>query len=137
MIMTSNRVVWFNNPVGVATTEDGRKIKYGCGGPGASDCLGMLRDGSARFVAMEVKRPLPGCKTTADQDRFLALVKRHGGIAFVARSVGEANAALDKAIAEFKIMWHIPRRLTDLAKPFPINACSDILIDGMSLKKEG
>ena len=92
MIETSKRVVWFNNPVGLA--KDGkRKIKYGCGGKGASDLLGILRDGSGRFVACETKRP--GKKATKEQVRFIELVLRAGAIGFVASSVEGVNRELD------------------------------------------
>jgi hypothetical protein len=51
---------------------------------GIADILGCWQ---GRFVAIEVKRP--GGRTTPEQERFLEAVRRHGGIAFVARSIDD------------------------------------------------
>jgi hypothetical protein len=69
---------------------------------GSSDCIGLQRvlitpamvgSSLARFVAIETKSD----RGTADekQKRFLAMVSSFGGVAVVARSVADAQAALD------------------------------------------
>ncbi len=71
--------------VGVATTADGRKQRFGlC--VGSSDLVGVLAP-SGRFVAVEVKTDTG--RLRPEQELFLALVRRSGGIAFVARSVDD------------------------------------------------
>lgn len=64
---------------------------------GASACVPPLYHGCeashiARFLAIEVKRP--GQKPTPEQQAFLDLVKAHGGIAFVARSIDDVMKEL-------------------------------------------
>ena len=56
---------------------------------GIADILGCWQ---GRFVAIEVKRP--GGRTTPEQERFLEAVRRHGGIAFVARSIDDVILGL-------------------------------------------
>jgi hypothetical protein len=63
--------------------------------PGCSDILGQLVTG--HLLAVEVKRP--STKPTADQAAFLATVRDHGGLAVVARSVEDAQQALDAFFA--------------------------------------
>src|SRR6185503_8099288 len=76
--------LWRQN-VGVATTADGRKQRFGlC--VGSSDLIGILNP-SGRFVAVEVKTSTG--RIRPEQEMFLALVRRSGGIAFVARSVDD------------------------------------------------
>lgn len=60
--------------------------------PGCSDVLGQLTSG--HFLAVEVKRPSTG--PTDEQAAFLAQVNRAGGLAFIARSVEDVQAALDR-----------------------------------------
>lgn len=57
---------------------------------GCSDILGMLRDG--RLMVCECKRPGEALKP--EQQAFLDHVKRHGGVAFVARSIDDVTNAL-------------------------------------------
>jgi hypothetical protein len=57
----------------------GRFVRFGW--KGCSDLLGMMRDG--RLLAVECKAP--GGKMRAEQAEFLSLVRRFGGVAFVAR----------------------------------------------------
>jgi len=87
MVSTCDIVDWLNNPVGVARIGD-RTIRYGAGGVGASDLLGIMR-GSGIFVACEVK--VPGKKPTEEQKTFLRRVASAGGIAFCAHSSEEAK----------------------------------------------
>lgn len=58
--------------------------------PGVSDLVGMLPDG--RFLAVEVKRV--GNKATPEQQSFIDRVNQQGGLAFVARSIEDAETAL-------------------------------------------
>lgn len=49
---------------------------------GKSDILGIYK---GKFLAIEVKRP--SGRLSLDQELFLEEVKKHGGIAIIARSV--------------------------------------------------
>jgi Holliday junction resolvase len=57
--------------------------------PGCPDVLACV---AGRFVAVEVKRP--GERPTAQQQHAIDSINRAGGLAFVARSVGDVHAAL-------------------------------------------
>jgi hypothetical protein len=70
-------------------------VRYGVGGVGGSDLIGIHRT-TGRFVACEVKRP--GKFPTAEQQAFLTRVARSGGLAFVARCVGDALLALGESV---------------------------------------
>lgn len=88
-------VLWRNN-VGVAQHWNGREVetvKYGLAN-GSADLVGLLAP-SGRWVALEVKAPKG--RTTDEQGRWLALVRKMGGFACVVHSVEEALAALDRA----------------------------------------
>lgn len=84
-------LVWRNN-VGAWKDPSGRVIRYGVGGKGGSDLLGVATDG--RALAVE-------CKTATgrirpEQELFIAAVQKAGGRAGVARSVDDAlKIALD------------------------------------------
>ena len=61
-----------------------------------ADILGFIeRDGTAVFLAIEVKRPKPN-KTypTKGQREFIEMVNEAGGVAFVARSVDDVIEGL-------------------------------------------
>lgn len=91
-------VVMFRNNVGVAQHWNGREVeavRYGLAN-GSADLVGVLAP-SGRWVALEVKAPKG--RTTDEQDRWLALVRKMGGFACVVHSVDEALAALDRARA--------------------------------------
>ncbi len=83
-------LIWRNN-TGVLKDKTGRPIKFGlCNG--SSDLIGVAKDG--RFLAMEVKAE--GGRVRPEQVLFIEAVRRAGGRAGVARSVGEAlKIALD------------------------------------------
>jgi hypothetical protein len=91
--------LWRNN-TGALQDARGQLVRYGlC--PGSSDLIGyrtititpdMVGHQLAQFVAVEVKRP--GSRATQEQLSFLATVDQAGGVAGVARSVGEAAALL-------------------------------------------
>ena len=92
------RVAWarrFNTGASLIEGHDaqGRKtrrfVKFAF--PGCADILGQLASG--HFLAVEVKRP--STKPTPEQAAFLGEVRRHGGLAVVARSVVDVQQALD------------------------------------------
>lgn len=58
---------------------------------GISDVIGVLPDG--RFLAVECKTD--GGRLRPTQEAFLDLVRTHGGVALVVRSLAELRAALD------------------------------------------
>lgn len=100
----------FNNPVGdgwagvvvraergMVTLGEPRRIRYGVGGAGGSDLIGlrsvlispnMVGERVAVFAAVEVKRP--GVSVPEHQVRFVEFIREMGGIAGVVRSPDEA-----------------------------------------------
>lgn len=89
--------VAFRNQAGLYTLIDGRRIKTGLV-EGASDIIGwqsieitpdMVGQKIARFVAVEVKRPIGG-RVSKEQKKFIDRINQDGGIAGVARSGFEA-----------------------------------------------
>lgn len=92
-----NDVVLWRNSTGVAEYVDrherSHRVPYGlC--PGAADLIGIIKP-CGRFLAIEVKGPRG--RLSKEQERFLALIKRSGGVAGVARTEAEAHALVDKA----------------------------------------
>ncbi len=80
---------WRNN-TGVYFDKRNVPIRYGlC--VGSSDLIGLYQ---GRFLALEVKRP--GGKLSPDQERFLALVTKLGGVAAVVHSAEEALACISR-----------------------------------------
>ena len=97
----------YRNNVGAYELPNGEWVRYGVANPGGSDLIGwrstvitpeMVGSRFARFVAMEVKAARG--RTRADQQRFMDLVREHGGIAGVARSPAEAEELLDMQVAQ-------------------------------------
>ena len=84
-------VIWRNN-VGIAFYPDGSRVRYGLGGPGGSDLIGMV-DG--RFTSIEVKSATG--QESKEQALFRALVKAKGGFSCIARSIEEACEAIERA----------------------------------------
>jgi len=91
----------FRNNIGAMQNERGDWIRFGVGGKGGSDLLGWtqveiteehLGKQLAIFTAVEVKKK--GNKPTDDQEMFLNMVIRAGGIAGVATSPKEAKVLL-------------------------------------------
>lgn len=90
----------FRNNVGRLRDANGRVVTYGlC--VGSSDLIGylpvvitsdMVGQTIARFVAIECKSPTG--RLRPEQERFLAVVQGHGGLACVARSVEDAETLL-------------------------------------------
>jgi hypothetical protein len=82
-------VLWRNN-TGTFRTESGGMMRTGlC--VGSADLIGILAP-MGRFLALEVKRP--GEKPTKEQELFLELVRKSGGVAAVVHSVEEALAVV-------------------------------------------
>jgi hypothetical protein len=90
----------FRNNVGSAKTYDGRHIDFGlC--VGSSDLIGfksvtitpeMVGQNVAIFTAIEVKTPTG--KVSKIQENFISMVKKHGGIAAVVRTIDDATDIL-------------------------------------------
>lgn len=89
------------NNVGAMKTADGRFVRFGVCNPGGSDLIGwrsvkitadMVGKTVAQFVAIECKSATG--KVSDDQMRFIAAVKKAGGVAGVTRSDIEALALL-------------------------------------------
>ena len=82
----------FRNNTGAYKTEHGAYVRYGVGGKGGSDLLGISYSG--KFLCCEVKTAKG--KPTNDQLNFISVVKSKNGIAFVARSAEEAVRLLNE-----------------------------------------
>jgi len=83
-------LIWRNNS-GILKNPAGIPIKFGIGNPGGSDLIGLYR---GRFIAIEVKTPKG--RATPEQIRFIEAVKKHGGIAGIARSVEDALSLINQ-----------------------------------------
>ena len=81
--------VLFRNNSG-SYMKDGYFIRYGVGQPGGSDLIGWTtRNGIAVFTAIEVKTATG--RVSPEQENFINVVRRAGGIAGIARSVEDAR----------------------------------------------
>ena len=83
-------IAWAERQNTGAAQVGGRFVRFGW--RGCSDVIGMLKDG--RLLAVEVKAP--SGKLRAEQAEFLSLVRRFGGVAFVARNVANVISELGK-----------------------------------------
>lgn len=92
------RVVLWRNNVGAVSqvSDDGetRWIKYGVGGDGGSDLIGIC---AGRFFALEVKSRTG--RYSDAQLTFMALVRAKGGFACGVRSVEDALAAVARCLS--------------------------------------
>lgn len=80
-------IAWRNNTGALPDrTGSGRVIRFGVGGKGGSDIIGMTPDG--RFLAIEVKTATG--RATPEQNMFIKAVNNHGGRAGIAKSAQEA-----------------------------------------------
>ena len=91
------RVVLWRNNTGSALRDFGaagmRPLKYGlC--VGSSDLIGIVAP-HGRLIALEVKTA--SGRVTREQQQFLDLVQKMGGVARVVRSVDEALRAVEDA----------------------------------------
>lgn len=82
----------FRNNVGAYKNEEGRYIRFGVGGKGGSDIIGITSDGI--FFAIEVKTPKG--RASKEQETFLSHVRERGGIAGIARSPKDALDLLSR-----------------------------------------
>ena len=83
-------VAWCERQNTGAAKVGGRFIRFGW--RGCSDLIGMLKDG--RLLAVECKAL--GGQLRPEQKEFLSLVRRFGGVAFVAHNCRDVMQALDK-----------------------------------------
>lgn len=92
-------VAWcqrMNSGAGKLTYPDGKQSRFlRFGFPGCPDIIGQLKDG--RFLAVEVKRP--SGDVSPDQAAFLEMVRKNGGVGFVARRVEDVWVALNDALS--------------------------------------
>lgn len=91
----NNAFCWVNLSTGIWDPKIGKFRKMNGYGArkGVSDILGIYKN---RFFAIEVK--VPGGKATLDQEYFIQDVIKHGGIAFVARSIDDVDKHLINAM---------------------------------------
>lgn len=89
--LSKSGAIVFRNNVGALKDKTGRLVRYGVGGNGGSDIIGICPDG--RFLAVEVKKNTG--RATEDQLRFIEAVRAKGGRAGVARSVEDALRILE------------------------------------------
>lgn len=82
-------VAWCERQNSGAAKVGGRFIRFGW--RGCSDVLGMMKDG--RLLAVECKAK--GGRLRPEQAAFLSLVRRFGGVAFVARDCRDVLRVLD------------------------------------------
>jgi hypothetical protein len=80
-------VFWRVN-VGLGQSPDGRKIRYGL--PGQADIAGCFR---GRHVEIEIKTATG--RQSRQQARWQHAIEQAGGVYVLARSVGDAIAALE------------------------------------------
>jgi hypothetical protein len=100
------RTRWFLNRLGLFVKKHSVQACHACGalpsttqglGKGASDLVAIV-DG--RFLAIEMKRPgYSASDVSQEQRRFLAEVRKHGGVSGVASSEQEAEALVNEARA--------------------------------------
>ena len=89
-------MAWRCNSGAAVFESNGRKRFVSFGRKGMSDILGILPGG--KLLAIEVKAPKTG-RVTPEQQDFLNDINRHGGCAFVARSVDDVQSWLDVVLA--------------------------------------
>lgn len=85
--------IWRNH-VSLSKQESGAMARTGLA-VGSADLIGLVPP-FGRFIAIEAKKPAGG-RVTERQVRWLAVVRRCGGVAGVARSVEEALALVAEA----------------------------------------
>jgi len=100
LALSDKGIINFRNNVGALKDINGRLVKYGlC--IGSSDIIAikpvvitpeMVGSTIGQFMAIEVK--CQGKKPTVEQKRFLEIIRKHGGLAGVARSVEELEEFL-------------------------------------------
>jgi hypothetical protein len=89
-----------NTGAAVYQGRDGKKRMVKFGKRGASDIVGVMPGG--RFIVVECKAAKG--RLSEYQEQFLNDIKRMGGLAIVARSAADIEAALKNAQAEAGIL---------------------------------
>jgi VRR-NUC domain len=84
----NHSVAWVERQNTGAAKVGERFIRFGW--RGCSDLIGMLKNG--RLLAVEVKAP--GGRLRPEQGEFLSLVRRFGGVAFMARDCRDVSREL-------------------------------------------
>lgn len=94
LLQRNNYYAWRQN-TGAAPFYDKRGVKSWVkfGQPGFADIMAVSPNGT--FVALEIKHPARRKTVTAAQEKFLADIKAHNGIASVICSVEEAATLLN------------------------------------------
>ncbi len=77
----------FRNNIGSLKDALGRWVRFGVANPGGSDLIGFTSTG--RFLAIEVKTEKGTVRP--EQVSFIALVRKFGGYAGIARTVDQAK----------------------------------------------
>jgi hypothetical protein len=88
---------FFRNNVGMADFKGGRAVRFGVGGPGGSDLIGIFR---GRAVFVEIKSATG--RQSIEQQTFARLAERKGAIYRIVRSADEARALLADLEERFK-----------------------------------
>lgn len=83
----THRMKWGALKVGYYNTATEKQV------PGMSDIIGQLTDG--RFFSIEVKEP--GSKPTKEQEKYIHLVNRFGGVSGWADNTAAAVDIIDNA----------------------------------------
>ncbi len=89
-IEASKYAVVFRMNSGSLQDKSGRWVNFGY--KGMADLCGWMLDGTARYVALEIKQP--GKNPTPEQSAFIAAVRRAGGIAGVCCSAEDVRTLL-------------------------------------------
>lgn len=77
------------NNIGMAWMRNGTPVRYGVGGPGGADFIGLHR---GRYLAVEIKTPTG--RQSPEQKLFQSRIERHGGLYRLVRGVDDAHALL-------------------------------------------
>ena len=84
---TADIAILYRNNVGAYKDSTGRLVRYGLG-IGSPDLVGF-RKSDGVICGIEVK--VPGKHASPEQQQFINIIKRHGGLAGVAHNVEEAR----------------------------------------------
>ena len=82
----------FRNNTGILQDRNGTPVKFGlC--VGSSDIIGIYK---GRFLAVECKATGKRVKPNSKQDKFLTIIRAHGGIAFECDDANNIKKLLDE-----------------------------------------
>lgn len=103
LVLSENGVPVFRNNTGAYKTADGNYVRFGVGGNGGSDLIGitpiritpdMVGKTVGVFTAIEVKSKTG--RATEQQVNFIKSIEKQGGLAGVARSAADALKIISK-----------------------------------------